>query len=87
MYKKNKDSIKIVSYIGIILLLCMLVFYFTRNESHAIQIDLGTCKTPEQAFLETQKALNLLSTNINSGIENAQYIKEYETTKNKVFKK
>jgi hypothetical protein len=65
----------------------MLVFYFTRNETQTIQNELGTCKTPEQAFLETQKALNLLSININSGIENAQHINEYEKIKNKVFKK
>lgn len=87
MNKKNKDSIRIVGYIGGFLLVGMLLFYFSRNEVKPAQNELGTCTTPEQAFEETQKALNLLSTNINSGIESAQHIKEYETTKNKVFKK
>jgi len=87
MNKKNKDSIRIVGYIGAFLLLGMLIFYFTREDEQPTQNELGTCVTPEQAFEETQKALNLLSTNINSGIESAQHIKEYETTKNKVFKK
>jgi len=87
MNKKNKDSIRIVGYIGAFLVLGMLVFYFTNKEEQHIQNELGTCTTPEQAYEETQKALNLLSTNINSGMESAQHIKEYETTKNKVFKK
>ncbi|RXR17704.1 hypothetical protein EQG63_09465 [Flavobacterium amnicola] len=87
MNKKNKDSIRIVGYVGGFLLLGMLLFYFTRKEEQSIEDELGTCATPEQAYQETQKALNLLSTNINSGIESAQHIKEYETTKNKVFKK
>jgi|GEM_PF-2492518 len=87
MNKKNKDNIRIVSYIGSLLLVGMLIFYFTRNDEQPVKNELGTYATPEQAFEETQKALNLLSTNINSGIESAQHIKEYETTKNKVFKK
>lgn len=87
MNKKNKDSIRIVGYIGGLLLVGMLVFYFTREEVQPNQNELGTCTTPEQAYQETQKALNLLSTNINSGIESVQHIKEYETTKSKVFKK
>lgn len=87
MNKKNKDSIRIVGYIGAFLLLGMLVFYFTRKEVSPVPKELGTFATPEQAYEETQKALQLLSTNLNSGMENAQHIKEYETTKNKVFKK
>lgn len=87
MNKKNKDSIRIVGYIGAFLLLGMLVFYFTREEVAPSHGDLGTCTTPEQAYEETQKALNLLSTNINSGMKNAQHIKEFETIKSKVFKK
>ncbi|MCL9807228.1 hypothetical protein NAT51_16980 [Flavobacterium amniphilum] len=65
-----------------------LIAFFSGNiESQSAKNELGTFKTPEEAFEETQKALNLLSENINSGMENAQYINEYENTKNKVFKK
>lgn len=65
-----------------------LITFFSNNiESQEAKNELGTFKTPEEAFAATQKALNLLSSNINSGMENAQYVNEYEITKSKVFKK
>ena len=66
---------------------CLITFYSKTIKTEEANNELGTFKTPEEAFAATQKALNLLSVNINSGIENAQYVKEYEITKNKVFKK
>ncbi|MDI5898393.1 hypothetical protein [Flavobacterium yafengii] len=47
--------------------------------------DLGTYDDPEEAFRATQKALSLLSDNVNVGIESVQYIQEYQTTKDKIF--
>lgn len=47
--------------------------------------DLGTYDDPEEAFKATQKALSLLSNNVNVGIESVQYIQEYQTTKDKIF--
>ena len=47
--------------------------------------DLGTYNDPEEAFRATQKALSLLSDNVNVGIESVQYIQEYQTTKDKIF--
>ena len=47
--------------------------------------DLGTYDNPEEAFRATQKALSLLSDNVNVGIESVQYIQEYQTTKDKIF--
>lgn len=49
------------------------------------QQDLGTYDNPEMAFRETQKALDLLSGNVNKGIESVKYVGEYESAKNKVF--
>lgn len=48
--------------------------------------NLGTYDDPEVAFKETQKALFQLSTNLNKGFESMQYIKEYENSKNLIFK-
>ena len=48
--------------------------------------DLGTYDNPEIAFRETQKALSMLSTHLNTGIESMQYIQEYENSKNLIFK-
>ena len=47
--------------------------------------NLGTYDDPKVAFKETQKALALLSENVNVGIKTVHYIQEYETAKEKVF--
>ncbi|WP_136668674.1 hypothetical protein [Flavobacterium sp. H122] len=86
MSKKRKDFILIFSLFGVLLTCAMIFFYLNEGKSEVTGNELGTCKTPEEAFRETQKALNLLSLKINSGIKNAEEIKEYELTKNKIFK-
>ena len=47
--------------------------------------DLGTYDDPEKAFSATQKALSLLSANVNVGIESVMYVQEYKITKEKIF--
>jgi hypothetical protein len=47
--------------------------------------ELGTYDDPEEALAATQKALAMLSDNVNVGIEGVQYLKVYEITKNKAF--
>ena len=86
MRKKRKDFIVIFGLFGVLLTLSMIFFYLNEGEPKTLDNGLGTCKTPEEAFVETQKALNLLSTKINSGIKNAEELKEYESTKSKIFK-
>lgn len=49
--------------------------------------DLGTYDSPEEAFAATQKALNLLSENVNVGVNSVQQIQEFENSKNLIFKK
>ena len=60
--------------------------YLNYNAVNSVQ-NLGTYDDPEIAFRETQKALALLSDKVNTGIESVQYVKEYETAKNKIFRK
>ncbi len=48
--------------------------------------DLGTYNDPEIAFKETQKALALLSNQVNIGIESVRYVEEYQHSKNLIFK-
>jgi hypothetical protein len=48
--------------------------------------ELGTYNDPERALKETQKALNLLSTHVNTGVESVQYIEEYDAAKERIFK-
>ncbi len=40
----------------------------------------------EQAFVETQKAFQLISQNLNKGNKAIAYLKDYEVVKNKIFK-
>lgn len=58
-----------------------------QNTAPAVaQTELGTYDDPEEALKATQKALALLSNNVNVGIESVRYINEYEQSKNRIFK-
>jgi len=59
---------------------------FTFLNREPAQQDLGTYNDPEKAFRETQKALNLLSQNVNVGVSSVEYIDEYEKSKETIFK-
>lgn len=48
--------------------------------------ELGTFEDPEIALQETQKALRLVSENINKGKEKMGYLQEFEKTKKTIFK-
>lgn len=48
--------------------------------------DLGTYESPEAAFEATQKALSLLSKNVNVGIQSVTYINEFKNSKELIFK-
>ena len=66
----------------------MLFFFscFTYfNYNTAPKEDLGSFDSPEEAFIATQKALAMLSENVNVGVKSVQYINEYEVAKAKVF--
>ena len=58
--------------------------YFNTNEVKENN-ELGTYENPKEALEATQKALAMLSDNVNVGVEGIQYIKVYEVTKSKVF--
>ncbi|MEN2414821.1 hypothetical protein [Flavobacterium mesophilum] len=72
-----------------VVLLGIGAYYFAGEKTAAsavAQSELGTYDDPEEALKATQKALALLSTHVNVGIESVQYINEYEQSKNKIFK-
>jgi len=62
------------------------MFLFLNNNEPSKQEELGTYENPEIAFKETQKALNMLSKNVNVGVAGMSYINEYENQKDKIFK-
>ena len=73
-----------------VVLLGIGTYYFASEQKNttavASKTELGTYDDPEEALKATQKALVLLSNNVNVGIESVHYISEYEQSKNKIFK-
>ena len=61
----------------------LLTFWDKPSEK---QEELGSFEYPEIAFRETQKALAMLSENINVGIQSLEYVNEYEKSKKIIFK-
>ncbi len=83
--KKHKAAwLSIAASVVVLLGVGTFVYY---NNNQAIQNkNLGTYNDPEIAFKETQKALAMLSTHVNVGIESVHYVQEYEYSKNLIFK-
>lgn len=77
-----------VKWIGIassfLVLFGLAAFYFYKSVPN--DQNLGSFNSPEEAFLATQKALVLVSKEINIGIESVAYLQEYEKTKKTIFK-
>lgn len=65
---------------AVILLSVGTFAYFNQKSG-----DLGTFQSPEQAYAETEKALELLSHQLNRGLESVEYVSEYENSKNLIF--
>lgn len=88
--KTKKRNVAWLSIAASVVVLLGIGTYFYTSEKTTTpvvaQSELGTYDNPEKAFAETQKALALLSNNVNVGIESVQYINEYEQSKNKIFK-
>ncbi len=86
--KKRNVAWLSIAASAVVLLGIGTYFYVGEKDTAPVvaQSELGTYDDPEEALAATQKALALLSNNVNVGIESVQYIKEYEQSKNKIFK-
>mgnify|MGYP003555349020 FL=1 len=77
-----------VKWIGIaasfVVLFGLATFYFYPSEPK--HEDLGTYDNPEEAFAATQKALLMVSEQVNIGMESVVYLEEYEKTTKTIFK-
>ena len=65
----------------------ILLGVFTFINRQPEQEDLGTFEDPEIALQETQKALTMLSENVNKGVSSMSYLEEYESSRKTIFKK
>lgn len=68
------------------IVLITLITFFYLQDSTPKQENLGTFDSPEEALVETHKALQLVANNLNSGMESVSYLDEYEKTKKTIFK-
>nr|WP_199000061.1 hypothetical protein [Flavobacterium sp. ASV13] len=88
--KTKKRNVAWLSIAASAVVLLGVGTYFYMSEKNitpvVMQSELGTYDDPEEALAATQKALALLSSNVNVGIESVSYIQEYEQSKNKIFK-
>lgn len=81
--KRNVAWLSIAASVVVLLGIGTFTFF---NHEKVEEHDLGTYDNPEIAFRETQKALALLSENVNVGIGSVQYINEYQNSKDLIFK-
>ena len=85
--RRNVAWLSIAASIVVSLGIGTYLFMSQENTAPVVaQSELGTYDDPEEALKATQKALSLLSSNVNVGIESVQYINEYEQSKNRIFK-
>ncbi len=88
--KNKKQMIGLGLAASMVLFAGLLSFLHFNNDTHKESVstaDLGQFESPEEAFEETQKALALLSSNVNVGMKSVNYINEYQNSKNLIFKK
>ena len=83
---KRKRVVWLSVAASVVVLLGVGLFTF-NNYNKQKSDDLGTYDDPEVAFIETQKALVMISESVNKGIGSMKYLNEYEQSKNKIFKK
>ena len=80
--KLNVKWLSIAASVVVLLGISTFTFLHQPEESS----DLGTYESPEAAFEATQKALSMLSKNVNVGIESVSYINEFQNSKELIFK-
>jgi nitric oxide reductase large subunit len=87
---QNQDKKRNIAWLSIAASVVVLMgigtyVYYNYEDANGKQ-DLGTYDDPEVAFRQTQKALALLSNQVNVGIESVKYIEEYQESKELIFK-
>lgn len=77
-----------VKWVGIaasfLVLFGLSTFYFYPTQQKSVE--LGTFENSEEAYFETQKALFMVSEQVNLGIKSVSHLNEYEKTKKSIFK-
>ena len=83
--KTKRQYAKWISMAASLVLMMGMLTYFNYQPANDAT-DLGTYNDPEVAFRETQKALNMVSKNVNVGVSSMSYIGVYEKSRKTIFK-
>jgi hypothetical protein len=70
---------------SVVVLLGIGMYVYQQENTISAGQKLGSYDNPEEAFKATQKALAMLSSHVNTGIESVQYIQEFDNSKEKIF--
>lgn len=83
----QKNSMRYVYAAAAALVLCLGLGYWLMppTTSQSKTTVYGTYDDPDQAFEATQKALGMLSEQVNVGVNSMQYLEKYEQTKDNIF--
>lgn len=85
--KKRNVIARLSVAASVAVLLGVGTFMYYNSTQTTVPSEYGTYDDPEVALKETQKALDLVSEQVNSGVVSIGYINEYNNSKNKIFKK
>jgi len=83
---RKRNGLWLSVMVSVIVLLGVVAYGYIHCNYADQNQNLGTYDNPEIAFREAQKAMSSLSTNLNTGFDSMQYIKEYENSKKLIFK-
>lgn len=80
---RKQNNVKWIGVAASVVVLFGTLLYFNNQNTSK---DLGTFSSPEEAFLETQKALHMVSLEVNKGVKSMEVLNEYEKTKKTIFR-
>lgn len=86
---KVKSRTKSYAFIGIAasIILAIGIFTYQYDEQNQLSYnELGTIENPEEAFLKTKEALQMVAEVLNNGQEELQYVEEFNNTTSKYIK-
>ncbi|KGO89470.1 hypothetical protein [Flavobacterium suncheonense] len=81
---RKRNYVAWLSVAASVAVLAGTYFFMTQESGHPQS--LGTFDDPEIAFAETQKALQMVSENVNEGVKSVEYVHEYNQTTKTIFK-
>ncbi|HSD14666.1 MAG TPA: hypothetical protein VLB74_08465 [Flavobacterium sp.] len=83
---RKRNYVAWISVAASIAVLSGTLYFMNQPSEQPVANGLGTFDDPELAFQETQKALQMVSENVNEGVKSIEYVNEYNQTTKTIFK-